>query len=50
MAPIPKRIKNSGAFYRQQAKITKEKHNEVIKKTQRVDDMFKLINTQKNCE
>lgn len=40
MAPIPKRIKPSGAYYRKIAKEKKEKLDKTIKNSNRVDIMF----------
>ncbi|KAL5246443.1 hypothetical protein ACI65C_013851 [Semiaphis heraclei] len=44
MAPIPKRIKPSGAYYRKIAKEKKEKLDKTIKNNNRVDKMFHQLN------
>jgi len=44
MAPIPKRIKPSGAYYRKIAKEKKEKLDKTIKNSNRVDKMFHQLN------
>ncbi|KAE9524522.1 hypothetical protein AGLY_015110 [Aphis glycines] len=44
MAPIPKRIKLSGAYYRKLPKEKKEKLDKTIKNSNRVDKMFHQLN------
>lgn len=46
-----KRVQNSGAYNRKLAKTKQDKFNDIIKKTNRVDEMFnKLIDTSKNSK
>jgi len=44
MAPIPKRIKPSGAYYRKIAKDKKEKLDKTIKNSNRIDKMYHQLN------
>ena len=50
MAPIPKRIKPSGAYYRKIAKEKKEKLDKTIKNPNRVDKMFHQLNNSVNSK